>query len=87
MKPQSSNVTPPLPMDPYSSANGSGHAAEHERRGDEWGFFDPDQCGVAAVLARVGARPGPAAPAVDAHSDETEQAQARLQRLLHTEDE
>lgn len=32
---------------------------------DEWGFFDPDQAGIAAVLDRLDARSTPAAPSRD----------------------
>jgi hypothetical protein len=32
---------------------------------DEWGFFDPDQAGIAAVLDRLDARRTPAAPSPD----------------------
>lgn len=32
---------------------------------DEWGFFDPDQAGIAAVLDRLSARSTPAAPSPD----------------------
>jgi hypothetical protein len=45
-----------------SSAPKRGAAGQPKPVQDEWGFFDPDQCGFRALLARL--------DAIAAHDDE-----------------
>ena len=49
--------------------------------GNEWGFFDPERCGLAAVLARIGATTAPETPDAEA-----ERTQARVVQSRSDED-
>jgi hypothetical protein len=53
-----------------------GHNQPRHPGEDEWGFFDPERHGLAAVRARIGAMPSPEPP-----TGEDEQARRRSRRL------
>jgi hypothetical protein len=49
----------PTPVPPVQAAEAAPRRKPRRPRQDEWGFFDPDRCGVSALISKVNQTKGP----------------------------